>query len=193
MNNTFIVESDYLAHHGVLGMKWGIRRYQPYPKGSGKSGKEIGKAAKVQQRSSTGVKGYFEAKKKQKAAEAAKQQRVTNLQKAREAAAKKRQHEADKERVLKSGSAEEVLKYKGELSNKELQDAFTRINLEHNLARIMKEDTPVVKDGWQKMDEAMKRVGTMTDWAQKGVNAYNLMAKVYNATEEGQKKPLKTI
>lgn len=40
--------SDYLVHHGILGMHWGIRRYQPYstvPRGSGEGGKEIGEAA----------------------------------------------------------------------------------------------------------------------------------------------------
>lgn len=39
---------DYhLAHYGIFGMHWGIRRFQPYsvkPRGSGKGGKEIGKA-----------------------------------------------------------------------------------------------------------------------------------------------------
>lgn len=44
--NTFYIRSSNLQHHGILGMHWGIRRFQPYPKGYRGNGKEVGKAAK---------------------------------------------------------------------------------------------------------------------------------------------------
>lgn len=168
----------YLQHHGILGQRWGIRRFQPYPKDH-KGGKEVGEAKR-------GLSGVIQRSKEKKAVK----KRNENLKKAREASVEKRRLEADKSRVLREGSATEVMKYKGKLTNQELQTAVTRLNLERTLSDLSARER---QSNMDRIDNAMKKVKKVTDWTKTGTDAYNTMVKIYNTTDAGRTSPLRPI
>lgn len=54
MTKNKVSAEEFLKHHGVLGMKWGVRRFQPYPKGSKNKGKFLNKTKKAVRNSRVG-------------------------------------------------------------------------------------------------------------------------------------------
>lgn len=179
------MENIELQHHGVTGQKWGIRRFQNKDGSLTAEGKRrYGIIGTLKERSA--------AKKKQKQREAA-------LEKARETKRTKAEEAAEKKRVLESGTASEVLKYKGQLTNKELADAFNRLNYEKLISDISAKDAQAnsakTADLLSRTESTVNKIQRGVDTAQKGLDTYNKAAKVVNAltkadlpTFEGNKK-----
>ena len=170
MRNDF--ENNYLMHHGILGMKWGQQNGPPYPLDSNKHSASEKKAGWMKS-----LKEKSEAKKKKKKQQAA-------LEKARKARAEKtrqkklaEEYEADKQKVLTSGKASEVYKYQGAMTNKELGDAVQRIRWEKELREFSAKEQ---KSNFEKIDDIMKKVKDVTNWAKTGIDTYNTMAEVHN-------------
>ncbi len=165
----------YLSHGGPGSGRYplgsGDRPYQKFEKS---------------RRGSSGVSEYIRSRRLKKE----EKRRADEIRRKIESDEIKRKHEVDKGDVLRRGTATDVLKYQGELSNQELREVAERIRLENDLRSYSKRE---MKSKIDEVNKIMNTVKIGTEWIKIATETYNSIAAIYNATPDGQKKPLTLV
>lgn len=172
-------EQYYLIHGGP-----GSGRY---PLGSGDRPYQKFEGSR---RKSGGISGYIRSRKERKAESKHAKAMADAQKRAAEEVERRRQLEVEKERVLRGGTASEVMRYRGQLTNKELSDVADRLRLENQIGGYSQKEIKTGLDHLKKI-QAFSNVGSAL--AKDGIEIYNSLAAIYNATPDGQKKPLTLV
>lgn len=152
-----------LYHHGILGMKWGVIRYQNKDGSLTPAG--IKRRAKLESKLNK-----FSVKKDE-----------TEEQ-------KKAKIEDKKNEVIKSRSAKQLYDNADLFTTSELQSAYNRLQLEKNIKSLQPTE---VSKGKKFVDGAIESGKKVSEALSVGTKLYNQMALLYNTfNKKGEKLPL---
>lgn len=173
-----------LSHHGILFQKWGERNGPPYPlrPGAHSAAEKRGAKSGISTLASY-VSNRKKKYKKKKAIEKAKQTRIQNERIKYE----KEHYDELKEKALKSGSATDVMRFKGDLTNQQLRDVIDRLGYESKLSSMSEAERVTLG---KKLNNVFDKIDTGRDWLEKGSKAYNAVVKVINAFDDEDTLPI---
>jgi hypothetical protein len=157
------MENNELYHHGVKGMRWGVRRTPT------QLGHKPAKKKSIQS-----ILDNYRKSRKKRLAEVAKKEKQKKAETAEE---KQANIEKKKQEILKSRSAKELYKNAHLFDDKELQTAYNRLNLENNIKNLAPKE---VNKGEQFMENTAKRLGLASDMLTNGGKLYNNVASILN-------------
>lgn len=166
-----------ISHHGMLHQIWGVRNGPPYPLNrAGKAAlrkqkRDAARLKKLDKQQRAAVRRELKAERK-KEINAQNEERRQEIEKKR---AEKLQR--NKEKIMRSASANELAKYQGLWSNEELQYIANRLRLESDIASYQKEITPKL----DKFERIANKAGRISDAGEKYIKFYNTGAKLINS------------
>ena len=173
MNDYIAMDSvglEFLEHHGILGQRWGVRRYQN-PDGS------LTAAGKIRYAKSktAGVQKAIEKKIKQKQKEREKKRKAaepTEEEKAEQA----RKEKEELKNYLRD-HPKKLPKYAKQLTREDAKEIIDNIEFDRKLKDVSREER---RRGMEQIKSISNNIKTMSDLMQNSRNLWNNSAYIYN-------------
>lgn len=182
MNDFNPNDMNELYHHGILGQKWGLRRFQNKDGSLTSLGKKHREGDSGSSNSGDSLKKKlaikFQKRKIQKQADAKKKSEEEAQKSEEELRRQAEAHEAARQKAITSGSAKDIMKFQGEYSEDDMRRISNRMRFESDMAGYAsKEVTP----GKAKVDKFFNTIDTITTDANKAIKLYNTGVNIANS------------